>query len=97
MLYKNVFYHGPNGPRNKYRIAECIVRGPNNQPHQKQPLSTWNIAWTGHHLPQYAATGILPNATGQQWVQQVQLTFAQSVTKISNDRSELQNGIVSTN
>jgi hypothetical protein len=46
--------------------------------------------------PHESETGILPNATGQQRVQQVHLTSIQSATKISNAWTELQNGIVPT-
>jgi hypothetical protein len=49
-----------------------------------------------HHLLQTTETGILSNATGQQWVQQVQLTSIQSAARYSKDWSELQNGIVPT-
>jgi hypothetical protein len=44
-----------------------------------------------------ATSEILPDARGQQTVQQVQLTSTQLATKSSNDWTELQNGIVPTN
>jgi hypothetical protein len=49
------------------------------------------------HHPQYEEAVILPNDPGQHSVQQVQLTSTQSATNKSNDRSELQNGIVPSN
>jgi hypothetical protein len=53
---------------------------------------------TVHH-PSHTigSTGILPNAMGQQMVQQMQSTSAQSAAKSRTVRFELQNGIVPTN
>jgi hypothetical protein len=78
---------------NECMMTLCIVRGQTTN-------TTFNMKhrMAEHHPSQTAlSTGILPNATGQQMVQQVQSTSAPSAAKSLTVRFELQNGIVPAN